>query len=116
MEFCTTYGTMSPSQTSWWGTSSSPVHDSRVTGVDESQWHTYGAYWSDTHSVFFYVDGVVSATPSTPIDQDAMAMLMKLSSSPNRDLHPDGCALADMEVDYVRVYDAPPAQPCLHHT
>jgi hypothetical protein len=113
-EFAGQWGDWTPSQSSWWwGSNGQPTYVFRLTNMDESQWHTYGAYWgpSPEQSVMFYVDGIVSATPPTPYEQDVHAMLMMCSSSPNRDLHPNGCALADMEVDYVRVYDVPPTQP-----
>ncbi|MBN1410790.1 MAG: discoidin domain-containing protein [Spirochaetales bacterium] len=111
-EYAHQWGDWTPSQSSWWwGAGGVPVYDTRLTNMDESQWHTYGAYWTAEDSVMFYVDGIVSNCPVTPVEQDAMAMLMMLSSSPNRDDHPNGCPLASMEVDYVRVYNNPPAQP-----
>lgn len=114
MEFCPQWGDWTASQSSWWwGAGGQPTHVFRLCNTDESQWHTYGAYWTAAPegSVQFYIDGVISATPPTPYEQDMYAMLMMCSSSPNRDMHPDGCVMADMEVDWVRVYDVPPTQP-----
>ena len=110
-EFAGQWGDWTPSQSSWFWGAGGVTYDTKLTNMDETQWHTYGSYWSDTDSMLFYVDGVVSATPNTPYDQDLYAMLMMNSSSPNRDLHPTGCAMAYMEVDYVRVYNTPPTQP-----
>jgi len=81
------------------------------TGMDESQWHTYGVYWSETQGPIFYVDGIISCIPGGPLEGALMAAKLKLTTSPNRDNHYSGCPLAVFEVDYVRVYDVPPDQP-----
>jgi hypothetical protein len=79
------------------------------TGMDESQWHTYGVSWNATDSPVFYVDGVVSNIPGLGSGTaPAMPMKFKLTSSPNSGTRVSGVALGTMEVDYVRVYDVPP--------
>ncbi len=100
-----------PSQTYHWDVGSGHTYDGANTGVDETQWHTYGVYWSPTQSPIFYVDGLITYAPGGPAEGFLMQALMILSSSPNRDDHYSGCPLATWEVDYVRVYDAPPEQP-----
>lgn len=100
-----------PSQTYHWDVGGGHFYDGRNTNVDESQWHTYGVYWSATDSPVFYVDGLISYAPAGPVEGYDMAALMILSSTPNRDDHYSGCPLAVWEVDYVRVYDSPPDQP-----
>jgi beta-glucanase (GH16 family) len=104
-----------PSQTYHWDIGGGHRYDGRNTGVDETQWHTYGVYWSATQSPIFYVDGLISYAPSGPIEGFLMEALMILSSSPNLDDHYSGCPLAVWEVDYVRVYDTPPPQPYTVH-
>jgi hypothetical protein len=59
----------------------------------------------------FYLDGSFTYQSSGDPQVAQMAALLLLSSSPNRDNHYSGCPLGYFEVDYVRVYDAPPAQP-----
>ncbi|MFZ9033935.1 MAG: glycoside hydrolase family 16 protein, partial [Anaerohalosphaeraceae bacterium] len=86
-------------------------YDGSGTGLNETEWHTYGVYWSETQNPTFYVDGIISSIPGGDPTVAHMAALMKLTTSPNRDDHYNGCPLATMEVDYVRVYDSPPAQP-----
>jgi beta-glucanase (GH16 family) len=100
-----------PSQTYHWDTGGGHLYDGSNTGVDETQWHTYGVYWSASQSPIFYVNGLISYAPSGPIEGFLMEALLILTSSPNRDDHYSGCPLAVWEVDYVRVYDAPPVQP-----
>ncbi len=78
------------------------------TGVDETEWHTYGVYWTATEKPVFYLDGIKTYQSSGEPLVAQIAALLLLSSSPNRDNHPSGCPLGDFEVDYVRVYDAPP--------
>jgi len=79
------------------------------TGVDESQWHTYGVYWTATTPPDFYVDGVKVLTTGPTVTN--IDMKLKLTSSPNSDTRFSGCPLGTMEVDYVRVYDVPPPLP-----
>ncbi|MHC5001113.1 MAG: galactose-binding domain-containing protein [Planctomycetota bacterium] len=86
-------------------------YDGSGTGLNETEWHTYGVYWSETQNPTFYVDGIISSIPGGDPTVAHMAAKLKLTTSPNRDSHYSGCPLATMEVDYVRVYDAPPAQP-----
>jgi len=100
-----------PSQTYHWDVGSGHAYDGRNTGVDESQWHTYGVYWSQADAPVFYVDGLISYAPAGPAEGFLTEALLILSSSPNRDDHYSGCSLAVFEVDYVRVYDRPPDQP-----
>lgn len=79
------------------------------TGMDETQWHTYGIYWDDSNSPVFYVDGSVSNIPGLGSGEPpAMGAKLKLTSSPNSMNRFSGCALGTMEVDWVRVYDEPP--------
>ncbi len=89
-------------------TSSSYV--TRSTGVDETQWHTYGVYWTTNTPADFYVDGVkvFTTTGHTVTNVD---MKLKLTSSPNSNTRFSGCTLGPMEVDYVRVYSDPPSVP-----
>ena len=97
----------SPGQTYHY-TSSSYVGWS--TGVDETQWHTYGVYWTTNTAPDFYLDGVkvFTATGHTVTNVD---MKLKLTSSPNSNTRFSGCPLGPMEVDYVRVYSGPPSVP-----
>jgi hypothetical protein len=85
--------------------------DGNPTYIDETEWHTYGVYWTATQQAVFYVDGLVSYVVNGPAEGAQMPAFMLLSSSPNRDDHYSGMPLADFEVDYVRVYDVPPDQP-----
>jgi beta-glucanase (GH16 family) len=102
----------SPGQTYHWnGAAGGDVYAGCSTGVDESQWHTYGAYWTATRAPVFYVDGIVSCAPNGPVSGALMPMKLKLTSSPNSMNRYSGCPLGTMEVDYVRVYDAPPPPP-----
>jgi len=80
------------------------------TGVDETQWHTYGVYWTTNTAPDFYIDGVkvFTATGHTVTNVD---MKLKLTSSPNSNTRFSGCPLGPMEVDYVRVYSDPPSVP-----
>jgi hypothetical protein len=78
---------------------------------NETEWHTYGAYWTADDACLFYVDGVLSSAPVGPAEGNLMAAKLKLTSSPNSMNRYSGCLLGTMEVDYVRVYDLPPAQP-----
>ena len=94
----------SPGQSYHWTSSN---YDTKSTGKDESQWHTYGVYWTATSSPQFYVDGVKSFKSGGTASVAAMAAKMKLSSSPNSMNRFSGCTLGVMEVDYVRVYDTP---------
>lgn len=100
-----------PSQTYHWDVGSGHQYDGANTNVDETQWHTYGVYWTATSSPVFYVDGLITYAPGGPAEGFLMQALLILTSSPNRDDHYSGCPLADWEVDYVRVYDTPPDQP-----
>jgi beta-glucanase (GH16 family) len=94
----------SPGQSYHWTSSN---YDTKSTGKDESQWHTYGVYWTATSSPQFYVDGAKSFKSGGTPSVAAMAAKMKLSSSPNSMNRFSGCTLGVMEVDYVRVYDTP---------
>ncbi len=91
-------------------------HDSQYgytekdTGVDESQWHTYGVYWESNRPPMFYVDGVLSFQSGGSITVDQCGAKMKLTSSPNSQDRYIGAPMGIMEVDYVRVYDTPPPQ------
>jgi len=79
------------------------------TGLDESEWHTYGVYWNSSGPVLFYVDSVLSYIADLGSGAPpAMAAKLKLTSSPNSRDRYTGCLLAAMEIDYVRVYDTPP--------
>jgi hypothetical protein len=100
----------SPGQTYHWN-SGGDTWLGCSTGMDESQWHTYGVYWTATTAPVFYVDGVLSCSPGGPYTGALYPMKLKLTSSPNHGNRYSGCPLADMEVDYVRVYDAPPPPP-----
>jgi hypothetical protein len=105
-------GDRSPGQWYHWDyDGSGHIWDGSDTEVDESQWHTYGVYWSPTQSPIFYVDGIVSSLPGGPLEGALMAAKLKLTTSPNSNTRYPGCPLGTMEVDYVRVYDAPPEQP-----
>lgn len=84
-------------------------------GKNETEWHTYGAYWTADDACLFYVDGVISSAPVGPAEDNLMAAKLKLTSSPNNMNRYSGCPLGTMEVDYVRVYDAPPAQTAIQH-
>ncbi len=95
----------SPGQSYHWTSSN---YDTQGTGVDESQWHTYGVYWTANNAPQFYVDGVKSFTSSGDGTVCAIAAKLKLTSSPNSMNRFSGCQLGIMEVDYVRVYDTPP--------
>ncbi len=106
-EFVTAWGEYSPFQVYHW---TDELRDGGPTGIDETQWHTYGVYWTETETPIFYVDDIISCVPGGPANVSAMAALMILSSSPSEYDHPTGCPLADFEVDYVRVYDTPPEQ------
>ncbi len=115
MDICEVQGGpgKSPGQTYWYNyAGSGNINDSSVnTGLDESQWHTYGVYWNATNAPVFYVDRIISGAPVSPCEGNLMAAKLKLTSSPNSGDRVHGCPLGNMEVDYVRVYDAPPAQP-----
>ena len=101
-----------PGQTYWWNwAGSGNTYIGRTTGVDESQWHTYGLWWTATDSPIFYVDGLMTVAPVGPGEGDQWPAKLKLTSSPNSNTRVPGCLLATMEVDYVRVYDTPPDQP-----
>jgi hypothetical protein len=78
------------------------------TGVDETQWHTYGVYWTTNSLPNFYLDGVKVFTPTGP-GVTNVDMKLKLTSSPNSNTRTNGCTLGIMEVDYVRVYAGPPS-------
>lgn len=78
------------------------------TGVDETEWHTYGVYWTAAEAPVFYLDGVPTYQSSGDPQVAQIAALLLLSSSPNRDDHYSGCPLGHFEVDYVRVHDSPP--------
>ena len=95
----------SPGQSYHWTSSN---YDTKSTGVDESQWHTYGVYWTATGSPQFYVDGVASFKSGGTASVAAMAAKMKLTASPNSMNRFSGCTLGVMETGYVRVYDSPP--------
>ncbi len=97
-----------PFQTYHWDRGYGHEMDGEITGLDETEWHTYGVYWTAAQSAVFYVDGVRSYQPYGPAESAQMQALLILSSSPNRDDHYSGCSLGDFEVDYVRVYDSPP--------
>ncbi len=105
----------SPIQVYHWGHYSNPSQDGKVTGFDESEWHTYGVYWNHTQAPVFYLDSIISFIPDSPADDFQMEAFLLLSSSPNRDDHYSGCPLGIFEVDYVRVYDNPPEQPVPNH-
>jgi hypothetical protein len=94
-----------PGQSYHWTTN---AYDTASTGVDESQWHTYGVYWTATQAPQFYVDGVRSMLSTGLVSVAAKPMKLKLTSSPNIYTRFSGCTLGTMEVDYVRVYDFPP--------
>ena len=113
MDICEYQGqtNASPGQTYWWNWEGSGTTDaSSSTGVDESQWHTYGVYWNASNSPIFYVDGLISSAPVGPDEGDQWPAKLKLTSSPNSNTRYSGCLLSTMEVDYVRVYDLPPTQ------
>ena len=80
------------------------------TNMDETQWHTYGAYWSATEACIFYVNGVISSAPIGPAEANLMRGQLKITSSPSLLNRYTGCPLGTMEVDYVRIYDNPPTQ------
>ncbi len=101
----------SPGQTYHWNVGGNDTWLGCSTGMDESQWHTYGVYWTATTSPVFYVDGVLSCSPGGPYTGALMPMKLKLTSSPNSRNRYSGCPLGDFEVDYVRVYDNPPPLP-----
>jgi beta-glucanase (GH16 family) len=82
---------------------------------NETEWHTYGAYWTADDACLFYVDGVLSSAPVGPAEGNLMAAKLKLTSSPNSMNRYSGCPLGTMEVDYVRVYDLPPVQTATQH-
>lgn len=92
----------SPFQTYHWGNNNWDLVP--PTGVDETQWHTYGVYWTPNEAPLFYLDGVPTYRSSGPAQVAQMAALLLLSSSPNKEDHPSGCPLGYFEVDYVRVY------------
>ena len=98
----------SPGQTYHYGTGNS--YTGWSTGADESQWHTYGVYWTTNTAPDFYLDGVkrFTATGHTVTNVD---MKLKLTSSPNSNTRTNGCTLGTMEVDYVRVYSDAPSVP-----
>jgi hypothetical protein len=106
-----THFSNNPLQVYHWDTGSGHQQDANDTGLDETQWHTYGVYWTENESAVFYVDGQVSYVANGPAAGAQTPAFMLLSSSPNRDDHYSGAPLGAMEVDYVRVYDSPPAQP-----
>jgi beta-glucanase (GH16 family) len=112
LDICETQGGpgKSPGQTYHWN-SGGDVYAGCSTGIDESQWHTYGTYWTAARAPVFYVDGVVSCTPAGPVNGALVPMKLKLTSSPNHQNRYSGCPLGDFEVDYVRVYDNPPQPP-----
>jgi len=95
----------SPGQSYHWTASN---YDTRSTGLNESQWHTYGVYWTATGQPQFYVDGAPSFTSGGTASVAAMAAKLKLTASPNSMNRFSGCTLGTMEIDYVRVYDSPP--------
>ena len=103
-------GNKSPGQWYHWTSSD---WDGSNTGMNESEWHTYGVYWSETRSPVFYVDGIISSVPGGDPTVAHMAAKLKLTSSPTAGKRYSGCPLATMEVDYVRVYDSPPPQPAV---
>ncbi len=109
-EFGTQFGD-SPLQTYHWDVGYGHDQDGNFTYLDETEWHTYGVYWTESQSAVFYVDGLISYVVNGPAEGAQMPAFMLLSSSPNRDDHYKGNLLADLEVDYVRVYDQPPVQP-----
>ncbi len=118
MDICEVQGGpgQSPGQTYWWNYGGSGnVYAGSSSGMDESQWHTYGVYWDATTSPIFYVDGVISGAPVGPAEGNLMQAQLKLTSSPNSQNRFSGCPLTTMEVDYVRVYDTPPAQTGTSH-
>jgi fibronectin type 3 domain-containing protein len=98
----------SPGQSYHWTSSN---YDTQSTGADESQWHTYGVYWTATNAPQFYVDGVKSFTSGGDASVSAIAAKLKLTSSPNSQNRFSGCPLGVMQVDYVRIYDSPPPPP-----
>lgn len=107
-------GNRSPGQWYHWDYDGSGHQwDGSDTGMDESQWHTYGVYWSTTVAPTFYVDGIISSIPGGPLEGALMAAKLKLTTSPNSNTRYSGCPLGTMEVDYVRVYDTPPIQPAV---
>ena len=111
-DICEFYGQPDESPGQWYHYGSGGGdYDGSLTGMNEAEWHTYGVYWSETRSPVFYVDGIISSIPGGDPTVAHMAAKLKLTTSPNRDTHYSGCPLATMEVDYVRVYDSPPAQP-----
>ncbi len=101
-----------PGQWYHWG-SGGGDYDGSGTGMNESEWHTYGVYWSETRSPVFYVDGIISSVPGGDATVAHMAAKLKLTTSPTLGECYSGCPLATMEVDYVRVYDSPPPQPAV---
>jgi beta-glucanase (GH16 family) len=115
-DICEFYGQPDESPGQWYHYGSGGGdYDGSLTGMDETQWHTYGVYWSETQSPTFYVDGIITSVPGGDPTAAHMAALLKLTTSPNRDTHYNGCPLGTMEVDYVRVYDVPPDQPVTQH-
>jgi hypothetical protein len=128
MDICEVQGGpgKSPGQTYWYNyagiigdSGNTNTYNGTInTGMDESQWHTYGMYWNATSTPIFYVDGVISGSPVSPYEGDhgsLMAAKLKLNSSPNSQNRVHNCPLGNMEVDYVRVYDLPPAQTVTQH-
>ena len=106
----------SPGQSYHWDyAGSGHLYAGDDSGMDEAQWHTYGMYWDDTTAPIFYVDGVISSAPVGPYEGTLMGAKLKLTSSPNSQNRYSGCLLGTMEVDYVRVYDAPPVQAATQH-
>ena len=104
-------GDRNPGQWYHWSDNGQDTWLGCSTGMDESQWHTYGVYWTETAAPVFYVDGVQSCSPAGPADGARVPMKLKLTSSPSNQTRFPGCPLADFEVDYVRVYDNPPPLP-----
>ncbi len=114
MDICEYQGqtNANPGQTYWWNWGGSGNTDAgRSTGIDESQWHTYGVYWNPSNAPVFYVDGIMTEAPVGPDEADQEPAKLKFTSSPNSNTRYSGCLLSTMEADYVRVYDSPPAQP-----
>lgn len=86
------------------------------TTTPTTDWHTYGAWWRDAHSVWFYVDGekVAEFEPPLPFDTPMYLFLdmehMRKAGSPTDE------ELADptrntMTVDWVRSYRLSPPRP-----
>lgn len=80
-------------------------------GIDMTQWHTVGAYWTAT-SVCFYIDRVQTGCNSASVTDYTGAMWIYLSSQDGGSWTggiPTGTTMpASMTIDYVRVYDHKP--------